>query len=190
MSADCYWLRASCETCTWCQIAWSRAAAGQNKLYFLLTVARRTPESSMVRKNSVSTPAIFTKPAPTEQISTIAVKMEQKITSYYCLDLYSVVSQNPTVLLKFSFFTKNLTKGIFFWPFSYHLNFSRERKFCRYVRRGLIRRDRRSLYNSVPPASLPYSVSQLDLKRSPPRENYTHYFDWLYLRTSIAVSLP
>ena len=44
----------------------------------LLTVARKVPESSMVRKNSVSTPAIFTKPAPTEQISTIAVKMKYK----------------------------------------------------------------------------------------------------------------
>jgi len=65
-----------------CQIVLSRAAATKNKLYFLLTVARRTPESSMVRKNSVSTPAIFTRPAPTEQISTIAVKIEQKIVSY------------------------------------------------------------------------------------------------------------
>jgi len=56
-----------------------------HKVNFLLTVARRTPESSIVTKNSVSTPAIFTKPAPTEQISTIAVKIEHKIFSYHCL---------------------------------------------------------------------------------------------------------
>lgn len=43
----------------------------------VLTVARKVPESSMVRKNSVSTPAILTKPAPTGQISTIAVKIKR-----------------------------------------------------------------------------------------------------------------
>ena len=40
-------------------------------------MARRVPESSIVRKNSVSTPAIFTKPAPTEHISTIAVEWKK-----------------------------------------------------------------------------------------------------------------
>ena len=73
-----------------CPARRSRAATTQIKLYFLLTVARRTPESSIVRKNSVSTPAIFTKPAPTEQISTIAVKIEQKIANYDCLHLQSL----------------------------------------------------------------------------------------------------
>jgi len=55
-----------------------------SKLYMspwkdLLTVARKVPESSIVKKNSVSTPAIFTNPAPTEQISTIAVRVKKRL---------------------------------------------------------------------------------------------------------------